>query len=72
MFPSNLFISGNLDLVNLKLHLNEISDDKKFKDEDVTYIEREFNNLVLKDGYASLFNFLNLKDFVRLIITETN
>ena len=69
---SNLFISGNLDLVNLKLHLNEISDDKKFKDEDVTYIEREFNDLVLEDGYASLFNFLKLKEFLKLIATEIN
>jgi len=69
---SNLFISGNFDLVNLRLRLNEISNDKKFKDEDVTYFEKEFNDLVLEDGYASLFNFLKLKEFVRLIITETN
>ena len=69
---SNLFISGNFDLANLRLRLDEISDDKKFKDEDVAYFEREFNDLVLEDGYASLFNFLKLKEFVRLIITETN
>ncbi len=69
---SNLFISGNFDLANLRLRLDEISDDKKFKDEDVAYFEREFNDLVLEDGYASLFNFLKLKEFVRLIITEAN
>jgi len=69
---SNLFISGNFDLANLRLRLDEISDDKKFKDEDVAYFEREFNDLVLEDGYASLFNFLKLKEFIRLIITETN
>jgi len=69
---SNVFISGNFDLVNLRLRLNEISDDKKFKDEDVAYIEREFNDLVLEDGYASLFNFLKLKEFLKLIATEIN
>jgi len=69
---SNLFISGNFDLVNLRLRLDEISDDKKFKDEDVAYFEREFNDLVLEDGYTSLFNFIKLKEFVRLITTETN
>ena len=69
---SNVFISGNFDLVNLRLRLNEISDDKKFKDEDVNYIEREFNDLVLEDGYASLFNFIKLKEFLKLIATETN
>ena len=46
--------------------------EKKFKNEDVAYIEREFNDLVLEDGYASLFNFLKIKEFVRLIITEIN
>jgi len=69
---SNLFISGNFNLSNLRLRLDEISNDKKFKDEDVAYFEREFNDLVLEDGYASLFNFLKLKEFVRLIITETD
>ena len=69
---SNLFISGNFDLANLQLRLDEISDDKKFRDEDVAYFEKEFNDLVLADGYASLFNFLKLKEFVKLIITETN
>ena len=34
-------------------------------------IEKEFNNLILEDGYASLFNFLNLKEFVRLVVNET-
>ena len=67
---SNLFISGTFDLMNLQLRLDEISNDKKFKDEDIAYIEREFNDLVLEDGYASLFNFLKLKEFVRLIITR--
>jgi len=69
---SNLFISGNFDLANLRLRLDEISDDKKFNDEDVAYFEKEFNNLVLEDGYTSLFNFIKLKEFVRLIITEAN
>ena len=68
----NLFVSGNFDLVNLRLRLDEISDEKKFKDEDVAYIEKEFNELVLEDGYASLFNFVRLKEFVKLIVTETN
>mgnify|MGYP001159904515 FL=1 len=45
---------------------------KKFKDEDVAYIEKEFNNLVLEDGYTSLFNFLKLKEFIRSVAIETN
>ena len=70
--PSSLFISGSFDLVNLNMRLHEISSDAKLENEEVAYIEREFNNLVLEDGYASLFNFLKLKEFVRLVATETN
>ena len=69
--PFNLFISGNFDLVNLNIHLDEISNIQKLKNEDVAYIEKEFNNLFLEDGYASLFNFLNLKEFIRLVVNET-
>ena len=58
--------------MNLQLRLDEISADKKFEDKDVTNIEREFNDLVLEDGYASLFDFLKLKEFVRIIVAEEN
>ncbi len=69
---SHLFVSGNFDLINLNLRLNEIFVDKKLTEDDVSYIEKEFNNLLLEDGYASLFNFINLKEFIQLITTETN
>ena len=69
---SNLFVSGNFDLVNMNLRLDEISSNEKIKDEDVVYIEREFNDLLLKDGYASFFNYLKLKEFIKLIVNETN
>ena len=45
---SNLFISGNFDLANLRLRLDEISNDKKLKDEDVAYFEKEFNDLSIR------------------------
>ena len=70
--PYNLFISGNLDLVKFILRLDEISDEEKFKDEDIKYIENEFNNLVLEEGYATLFNFARFKEFIKLIATESN
>ena len=70
--PYNLFISGNLDLVKFILRLDEISDEEKFKDEDIKYIENEFNDLVLEEGYATLFNFARFKEFIKLIATESN
>ena len=68
--PFNLFTSGNFDLVNLNVRLEEISDEQKFKDADVNYIEKEFNNIVLEDGYASLFNFRKLKEFIKTVSSE--
>ena len=46
----NLFTSGNFDLVKFILYIDEISDESKFKDEDVNYIAKEFNNILLEDG----------------------
>ena len=70
--PYNLFLSGNVDLVNLFLRLDEISSNKKFKEEDVSYINKEFNEILLINGYQSLFSFANLKEFIRLITLENN
>ena len=70
--PYNVFVSGNLDLVKLNLKLYEISNDKKINNEDVVFIEREFNNIILGEGYESLFNFSNIKEFVKLITSEDN
>ena len=70
--PYNLFVSGNLDLVKLNLKLHEISSDEKINNEDVVFIEREFNNIILGEGYESLFNFSNIKEFVKLITSEDN
>ena len=70
--PSNLFVSGNLDLVNLILRLNEISAENKFNEEDISYIEKEFNEILLEERYVSFFNFDKLKEFIKLITPEHN
>ena len=70
--PSTLFVSGNFDLVNLNMRFDEISSNEKLKDDAVAYIEKEFNEIILKNNYASLFDFINLKDFVRSITLDSN
>ena len=70
--PSNLFVSGNFDLENLKSSFYEISNDKKFSDEDINYIEKEFNNLMFEDGYESLFHFPNFKEFIKSVTSVVN
>ena len=59
-------------MTKLQLRLHEIYDDKKFKEEDVAYIENEFNDIVLEDGYESLFDFGRIKEFIKSIAVEKN
>ena len=70
--PSNLFISGNFDLKNIKISFYEISNDGKANSEDINYIEREFNDLMLEDDYSKLFHFPKFKEFIKSITSESN
>ena len=69
---SNLFVSGNFDLQNIRNSFYEISDNEKLSNDDVNFIEKEFNDFVLSDGYENLFLFPRFKEFVKLITSETN
>ena len=71
-FPTNFFISGNLDLNNLKASFYEISDDKKLSNEDINFVEREFNDFMFEDGYKTLFRFPIFKEFIKSISQEIN
>ena len=57
---------------NLLLRINEITSEEKFKEADLSYIQREFNQILLENGYASLFNFKNLKTFFKSINIDQN
>ena len=70
--PSNLFMSGNFDFENIRVSFYEISDDKKFNNEDINYIESEFNDLMLDSDYDDLFNFKKLKTFLKTVVSEKN
>ena len=70
--PSNLYVSGNFDLTKSSIRFNEITAEEKLTEQDVTYIEKEFNNILLRDRYLSFFNFLNLKEFVQLVASDEN
>ncbi len=69
---SNLYVKGNFDLLKLRMRFEEISNETKLSDEDLNYVEKEFNEILLNNGYVDLFNFLKLKKFAKSILTETN
>jgi hypothetical protein len=67
---SNLYVSGNFNLTDLTLHLHEISNEEKFKNDDISYIEKEFNYLLLDKNYESLFDYRKFKEFIKLVSSE--
>ena len=68
--PLDMFISGNLDLTNFKIRFFELSGEIKFSNEDIAYVEDEFNDTLLIDDYKSLFDFSNFKKFIRLVVIQ--
>ena len=58
------------DLQNIKSTIYEISDKEQLNKDDVDFIEKEFNNLMLSDGYKNLFYFPKFKEFVKIITSE--
>tara|TARA_Y100000590_G_scaffold249942_1_gene280821 strand:- start:13156 stop:14751 length:1596 start_codon:yes stop_codon:yes gene_type:complete len=69
--PLHVFVSGNFDLINLKLSLHEVFDGDKLNREDIDYIEREFNSILSEDGYVTLLSFKKFKEFVKSITVDT-
>ena len=69
---SNLFTSGNLDLENIRMSFYEISVNEKLNNEDINYIESEFNDFILEEGYKNLFDFSKFKVFLKSIIDDKN
>ena len=58
--------------MNLNMRFDEISYPEKLKEEEMIYIQKEFNNIVLENGFESMFNFIIFKEFVNLLADEKN
>jgi len=70
--PSNFFVSGNFDLENLRASFYEVSGSEKLSNDDINFIEQEFNDFMLEDGLRSLFLFPKFKEFIKSITSEVN
>ena len=65
--PGSLHVLGNFDLINLNMRLHEVANEKKDFNDEIEYYEKEFNNILLSDGYKTFLKYANLKKFVKLI-----
>ena len=55
-----------------KIFFDEINVGENLKKNDIDFYQKEFNQIVLEDGYLSLFNFSKLKEFMKTIFYESN
>ena len=69
---SNIFVSGNLDLTNTSLSIYEILESEKLKEEEINFVEQEFNDYMLDEGLKNLFAFPKFKEFIKSITEEVN
>jgi hypothetical protein len=69
---SNLFVQGNFDLENIRASFYEISGEEQFNTEDINFIESEFNDFMLENGFEDLFNFQKFKIFLKSVRDEKN
>ena len=60
--------NGEINLSNFLLKLNSGSSNEKFSLEDLNFIEENFNQVLFEKQLNSFFNYLNLKDFLELVI----
>ena len=70
--PPALFISGNINLKKLKASFYEISANEKVKSNDIDFIEQEFNDYMLSEGFINLFSFSEFKNFLKSVVSESN
>ena len=49
-----------------------MSGSEKLSNEDINFIEQEFNNFMLEDGLESLFLFPKFKEFIKSITSDAN
>ena len=65
-------MKGNFDLENVRLNFYEISSEENFNTDDINFIESEFNDLILENGFENLFNFQKFKVFLKSVREEKN
>ena len=67
-----LNLSQNDKIYNLLGEIYKVLGNEKLSDEDVNFVEKEFNDLMLTDGYEDLFRFPIFKEFIKSINDENN
>ena len=65
---NNINFNGEINLSNFLLKLNSVKSNKELSLEDLNFIEENFNQIFFEKQLNSFFNYLNLRDFLELVI----
>ena len=65
---NSLNLNGEINLSNFLLKLNSANSKEELSLEDLNFIEENFNQIFFEKQLNSFFNYLNLKDFLELVI----
>ena len=49
---------------------NEIVGDSKLREDEILYLEKEFNYYMLDNGIISFFDFSKFKEFIKTAISD--
>ena len=62
----NLDIKGNLNILNKKINLKKITDNKNYEatKEDLNYFKESFENILFDESFVEIFNYKKIKDFL--------
>jgi len=67
--PENLHVSGKFNFYKALINFDELIMGSQLNKDDVLFYEQEFNQTLLEDGFRTLLDFAQLKEFVKLAST---
>ena len=70
--PEDLYASGKFNFYKALIDFDELIVGSPLNKDDVLFYEQEFNQTLLEDGFKTLLDFIQLKEFVKLASTTEN
>lgn len=70
--PEDMYVSGKFNFYKAQISLDELIADSKLNKDDIRFFEQEFNQTLLENGFKTLLDFAQLKEFVKLVSPPKN
>ena len=70
--PEDMYVSGKFNFYKALISLDELIAGNKLNKDDIRFFEQEFNQTLLENGFKTLLDFAQLKEFVKLVSPPKN